>query len=60
MNKRLLVIMSLLPAMIMLFNLPAYPDQHKEDVSALITEAQPAQFAITGSTADVCGPKYQN
>ena len=55
MNNRLMIIMSLLPAMIMLFNLPAYSDQHKkDDVSALITEAQARlNSARTGSTADI-------
>jgi hypothetical protein len=55
MNKRLMVVISLLPALIALLTLPAYSDQHKkDDVSALITEAQTRLNTVrTGSTADI-------
>jgi hypothetical protein len=55
MNKRLFVIISILPAVIALLILPAFPDQHKKDeVSILITQAQNRLIPIkTGSTADL-------
>lgn len=62
MNKRLLVIMSLLPVLIAVALLPSYADQHKkEEVSALITDAQARLSSIkTGSSAELVRSEIAN